>query len=356
MRARRWWQPGLTGRRTAGFLLVLLLVAGCGGDSQVHHQRVMVFGTLVDISIYGLSSEEAEPLLVAIEDTLQSRHEAWHAWQSSPLTQLNASLNDNGVATIPESLLPLFDRGLPLARATDYRFDPAVGGLVELWGFDQEPADNAEPPADRALAEWRENRPSVADLERDGRELRSQRRDWQLDFGGVAKGIALADIRRRIAAAEPDAAIVNAGGDLVTYRQPEERAWRIGVRSPTQGELLGELAVHRDEAAFTTGDYERGFEHEGRRYHHVLDPRTGRPARGLRAVTVLTEDPAKADAAATALLIAGPNEWQELASKLDLDRVLVVRPDHSVRATPAMAERFQAGEAAAGEVQTVSLP
>lgn len=356
MRARPWQTGTRIGTRLAACLFGLTLVAGCGGDSRVHHQRVMVFGTLVDISLYGLAAEDAEPLLATIEDELQTRHETWHAWQTSPLTELNASLNDNGEATIPEPLLPLFDRGLPLARATDYRFDPAVGGLVRLWGFHQEPAEDAEPPGDEALAEWRDNRPSVADLERDGRELRSDRRDWQMDFGGVAKGIALAQVRRRIAEAEPDAAIVNAGGDLVTYGQPGGRAWRIGVRNPTQGELLGELAVHRDEAAFTTGDYERGFEHEGTRYHHVLDPRTGRPARGLRAVTVLAEDPAKADAAATALLIAGPDNWQELASQLDLDRVLVVRPDRSIRATPGMAKRFEASDTVADEVVTVSLP
>ncbi|MDN3516106.1 FAD:protein FMN transferase [Aquisalimonas lutea] len=344
------------GRRLLALGLAAAVLAACSGEPDVHHRRMLVFGTMVDISLYGLPDDRAEPLLAEMEAHLRQRHDAWHAWEDSALTRFNEQLRKEGRARIHGPLRPLFDQGLPLARRTGYRFDPGIGALARAWGFHGDLSGEAQPPSDAFLRDWRAHPHSAADLERDGDMVTTDTRDMRLDFGAVAKGIALAEVHEQLAATEVDAGIVNAGGDLVTIRQPGQRRWRIGIRHPEAEGVVGTLSVDADEAVFTSGDYERRFEHEGNRYHHILDPDTGRPARGLRAVTVIHEDPALADAAATALMVAGPDDWRRVAAELELDHVLVITPQQRVRATPAMARRLDPDREADMTFETVELP
>jgi thiamine biosynthesis lipoprotein len=95
------------------------------------------------------------------------------------------------------------------------------------------------------------------------------------------------------------------------------------------------------ECIMTSGDYERRFEHEGEHYHHLLDSRTGRPARGAISVTVIARNCARADAAATALFIAGEEQWPRVAAAMAVEQVMRVAPDGSVALTPAMANRLR---------------
>ena len=101
------------------------------------------------------------------------------------------------------------------------------------------------------------------------------------------------------------------------------------------------IETQGDESVFTSGDYERGFDYQGRHYHHVLDPRTGYPAEGARSVTVIHPDAATADAAATALLVAGADEWLKVARDLQLRWVMRVDDEGTVHLTPAMAARVR---------------
>jgi len=90
---------------------------------------------------------------------------------------------------------------------------------------------------------------------------------------------------------------------------------------------------------FTSGDYERYYMYKGKRYHHIIDPRTGYPAEGSQSVTVITKDSGLADAAATALFVAGPDHWYELAKKLGLKQVLLVDSEGKIHVSPQMLER-----------------
>lgn len=345
-----------TGCRLLALGLAAAALAACSGEPDIHHQRMLVFGTMVDVSLYGLAEDQAEPLLAEVETHLRERHDAWHAWEDSALTRFGEQLREEGQARIHGPLRPLFNQGLPLARRTGYRFDPGIGALARAWGFHGDLPDDAQPPSDAFLQEWRAQPHSAADLERDGDTVTTDVRDMYLDFGAVAKGIVLAEVQQQLAETGLDAGIVNAGGDLVTVRQPGQRRWRIGIRHPKGDGVVGTLGVDANEAVFTSGDYERRFEHGGNHYHHILDPETGQPARGLRAVTVIHEDPALADAAATALMVAGADEWRRVAAELTLDRVLVITPQQQVRATPAMAQRLEPDRETDMTFATVELP
>jgi len=106
---------------------------------------------------------------------------------------------------------------------------------------------------------------------------------------------------------------------------------------------------------FTSGDYERFFEYEGKRYHHIIDPRDGYPARGTRSVTVLHERGSTADAAATALFVAGPSRWQEIARRMGIDRVMLVDDRGQIHISLAMAQRVQFLDSPPPTLQVVDL-
>ena len=141
----------------------------------------------------------------------------------------------------------------------------------------------------------------------------------------------------QLQAAGHEHAIINAGGNLRVAGRRGDRPWRIAVRHPRPDDarrFLATIEVTGDAAIITSGDYERYFEHGGRRYHHLLDPRSGRPARGLQSLTVIGDSATDADALSTALFVAGPSGWPALAEQLGAEAVIAVDSEGVVTATP----------------------
>jgi thiamine biosynthesis lipoprotein len=151
-----------------------------------------------------------------------------------------------------------------------------------------------------------------------------------IDLGGFAKGVAVDRAIALLHERGVDNAIVNAGGDLRAIGRRGDRPWKIGVRAPRGGGILAAIEISGDESVFTSGDYERFFDFQGRRFHHILDPRTGYPTLGLVSVTVVHDDAATADAACTALMVAGPERWPAVAKALGIRHVMVVDADGRV--------------------------
>jgi thiamine biosynthesis lipoprotein len=145
-------------------------------------------------------------------------------------------------------------------------------------------------------------------------------------------------------------AIVNAGGDLRAIGRRGERPWRIAVRKPAGG-VIGAVEVRGDEALFTSGNYERFRLDREERYPHILDPRTGWPVEGIVSATVITSEGVLADAAATALVVAGLEEWPQVARAFGLDQVLIIDESGTVYMTADMAARVRF----TGEVEQVII-
>jgi thiamine biosynthesis lipoprotein len=115
----------------------------------------------------------------------------------------------------------------------------------------------------------------------------------------------------------------------------------VGVRDPRSSGVLGTIDLEPGEAALSSGDYERRYESGGEVFHHIIDPRTGRPSRGAAGTTVVSADPVLGNAAATALMVAGPDRFEEIARRLGVDCALLVAPDGRRLATPCMARRLR---------------
>jgi thiamine biosynthesis lipoprotein len=162
----------------------------------------------------------------------------------------------------------------------------------------------------------------------------------QLDFGGIAKGHAVDLTIDRLRSLGIENAIVNAGGDLRAIGDHGDRPWRVAVRQPGGG-IIASVQVKGDEAIFTSGIYERFREDQQERYPHILNPATGWPAGDIASVTVISDEGLLADAAATALLVAGLEKWPEVARALALEEVALVDESGTIYMTPAMQKRLQ---------------
>jgi len=320
-------------------LLPVLLLAACARAAGPVQRSFFAMGTLVEVTLYDVPQERAERLLDDIEADFQRMHHEWHAWEEGPLVHVNRAIAQGRSVEIPAVIAPLLPPAIRLSEASNHLFNPAIGRLIALWGFQSdEPARQPPDPAD--IERLVRANPRMTDLVIEDGRLRSRNPMVQLDFGGFAKGWAIDRVIEKLRAAGVENAIVNAGGDLRAIGRHGNRPWRVGVRHPRRKDaLLAVLEVQGDESVFTSGDYERYFEYQGRRYHHIIDPRTGWPAEGAASVTLIHREAATADAAATALLIAHEDEWREIARRMGIDQVLRVEQDGRIVMTPAMARR-----------------
>jgi len=321
-------------------LVCLPLLTSC----QRHGEQsadLFVFGTIVEIKLWGVSTEDASRAFADIQQMFQSMHRDWHAWEPGRLVDINKAFAAGQPATADTDIVEMIRRSQYLETATGGRFNPAIGALIDLWGFHTSDFPIEGPPPSQAqISAILDQHPSTHDIHIEGLEVSSGNPAVQLDFGGIAKGYAVDLTIARLREMGIDNAIVNAGGDLRAIGTHGDRPWRVAVRKPGGGNA-GSVQVHGDEAIFTSGNYERFRQDQTSRYPHILDPATGWPAKDVASATVITDEGIVADAAATALVVAGLDGWPEVARALKLRQVAVVDEDGTIYLTPAMDERLQ---------------
>jgi len=335
-----------TTRRTAAVsavlagLLSLVLLSACQ-QAEEHSAELFVFGTIVEVKLWDASSEQANRAFAELQDMFQGMHRNWHAWEPGTLVDINHGFAKGQPVEADQDIVDMIRRSQLMEQQTGGRFNPAIGGLIRLWGFHTSDYPVIGPPPDQAdIDAILAHHPSSLDIRIDGLRLSSENPLVQLDFGGIAKGYAVDLAIRHLQAMGLSNAIVNAGGDLRAIGNHGDRPWRVAVRKPGGG-ILGAVEVHGDEALFTSGNYERFRQDNQERYPHILDPHTGWPVEDVASVTVITGEGIVADAAATALVVAGLDGWPDVAHAMGLNQVLVVDESGKVYLTPEMDQRVE---------------
>lgn len=321
------------------FLITTLLVLTACQAEQIYTDRFYSFGTIVEASLISNEAKKAEQAMRLIQSELQRMHNQWHAWQESDLTSLNQNLQQQIWFSTEPELFEMVALSREYYQSSDGLFDPAIGGLISAWGFHRSDFDDAPKPDMKSIADLQQQQASMADIEFDNTRLRGTSPQLQLDLGGLAKGYGLGKISKQLQQLGITNFILNAGGDVVTNGQHGSRAWRVGIRSPEPGKVVATINTQGDEAVFSSGNYERYYETKEDRIHHLIDPRTAQPATSLTATTVLHQNAALADAAATALLIAGTKDWRRIADQMGITHALVIEQSGKIHLTDAMRER-----------------
>lgn len=302
----------------------------------------VIFGGLTDVELRGVSEAEASTAFGAIGELLQRDQRAWHPWEPSDLTRLNAAIATGQPYRTSSELSGLLRQAQQAYVASDGLFNAAIGRLVRLWGFHTSdyPITTPPPPAPNIAAALA-TQPRMDELViSDDGSVVSHNRAIQLDLNGLAEGYAAEQIAGLLRQRGITNALINIGGDVLALGQAVDRPWRVGIRSPQHRTFAGaELRGH--EALFSSGNYNKFREADGQRWGHVLDPRTGQPARGVAAVSVIHDDAVTADVASTALMVAGSDDLERIARSLGVACVVLVGENGTVWMTPAMQRRLE---------------
>ena len=322
--------------------MLLWALAACS-PPPLHQQQAYVFGTLVEVSVHGAPEAQARQAVAAVLARFDELHRTLHAWQPSELSRLNAALTRGERATVtPELAAMLRDAQVWSSQSNDL-FNPAIGGLIALWGFQADTPQSRVPDA-VAIAEWVNLRPRMADLHIENNTVWSSNPAVRLDLGGYAKGRALDDAVVILKTHAIANALVNIGGNVIALGAHGDRPWRVGIQHPRQPGTLATLDLHDGEAIGTSGDYQRYFEADGRRYSHLIDPRSGFPVDDMQSVTVLVtgeQAGTRSDALSKPLLIDGAARLAEHASRLGVAHYLAVDGAGQIHVSPAMKARLR---------------
>lgn len=331
--------------RSAQYGLGLMLLWGLAACSPppLVQQQAYVFGTLVEVSVYGAPEAQAQRALTAVLARFDTLHRSLHAWQPSELSRLNTALAQGQRAPVSPELAAMLHDAQALSTQSGDLFNPAIGGLIALWGFHSDAPQPRVPDA-AAIARRVKDAPRMRDLHIEQNAVWSDNPTVQLDLGGYAKGVALDEAVRILKAQGIHNALVNIGGNVIALGTHGKRPWRVGIQHPRQAGTLATLDLRDGEAIGTSGDYQRYFEVSGQRYSHLIDPRTGRPATGMQSVTVLVAGKragTRSDALSKPLFIDGAEHLAQHAVRMDIAAYLAVDASGQIHASPAMTARLR---------------
>jgi thiamine biosynthesis lipoprotein len=333
-------------REAGRFALALLGVLGvAGARADEYRASSYVFGTIAQITVLDVDPARARRAVERVLGEFDRMHRDLHAWKPGELVALNQAIarGEANIGTTPE-IAALIRQAQDLAARSGGLFNPAIGRLVALWSFHRDKPGGPVPDAEdirRLVAAH----PRMSELSVRGDEVTCTNPVVQLDFGGYAKGYALDRAADLLRAQGVSNALVNIGGNAMALGSHGGRPWRVGLDAPRGAGLLATLDLNDGEAVGTSGDYRRYYEIDGKRYSHIIDPRTGYPVAGVESVTVLVSGGegagALSDAASKPMFIEGRSGWRQAAAGMGVSRAMLVDGEGIVHITKELAARLR---------------
>ena len=324
-------------------LLAVWLLGSCSSKELLYQEQGYVFGTLVEVSIYGESEEKSKQVVSEVMQEFQRLHTMLHAWQPSELSDLNAAIARGESAAVSDEMVAILQDATRISLQSHGMFNPAIGGLVGLWGFHADEFKPVQPP-EQDIAKWVAANPQMSDLSIVRDRVESKNPAVQLDLGGYAKGYALGRAAALLRKRGINNALINIGGNVMALGKRGERPWRVGIQHPRKSGALASLALRDGEAIGTSGDYQRYFMLGDVRYCHLINPHTGYPMQAVQAVTILTHGPRAgvlSDAASKPLFMSGVKGWRNAAKLMDLDSAMLVDEQGRVHVTADLQKRLE---------------
>ena len=326
-------------------LLVLPLLAcranspGANGPQLIERTRASM-GAEARLTAWTSDGATAAAAFEEVFEELERLESLMSVWrEGSDIVRLNQAAGRAPVVVSPE-VMEALRAARDIGDWTDGAFDVTFGALSGIWKFDHD-QDNRIPSADEIarrvpLVDYRALELNVAT-----RTAYIAGRGMRAHLGGIGKGYAVDRAAALLRSRGVDDFMIQFGGDLYVGGRRGDRPWRLGIQDPRGAADSSFAAIDLTDSAFSTsGDYERFFLSNGRRYHHILDPRTGEPARGCRSVTIVAASATLADALSTGVFVLGPAKGMALIERLPDVEGVIVDGDNRVLISSGLKERL----------------
>ena len=302
-------------------LLLILLFSGISALWLIHKPPITtraaeIFGARITIIIYDFPAERANAAINNVLEHFEDMHRRFHPWQKGETATINRAIaNKQLPITVSAPMAIMLSLSIDYARRSNGLFNPAAGKLFGLWGFHSDTLPKT-PPSQSAIHAAIAVLPDMQKIILSERILKYTPPATQFDFGAIAKGAALDDAKSILRQRGIKNALINIGGNILAMGNNGKRPWQILLYPKTLT-----IALNDGEAVATSGDTVRAFIYQGKRYHHIIDPRTGYPA-AISTASAISDDSKHAgaisDAAATALVIANEDEARQIARNFNL--------------------------------------
>lgn len=308
---------------SALILFLFLFLSACDREAAVTFKKTeTVMGTEVSVTVVAKSRDDGERAIEAAFDEVRRLDRMMSLYKDdSEITSINMFAGKKPVRVSPE-IIDVVDAANRISELTHGTFDITVGPLIVLWQMRLE--EGKVPTQEEIDAVKRRVGYRNIRIDRKRSEIFLERPGMIMDLGGAAKGYA-ADRAAAVLASHgiKDAVVAVAGDIRVMGRRPNGAPWRIGIQHPRDKDKTIAVLELSDISISTSGDYERFKIIGKKRYHHIIDPRTGRPAEGMESVTVIGGTGAVIDPLTTALFILGPKDGMDIVKKLGYEAVFV---------------------------------
>ena len=272
----------------------------------VHRASRLMLGTRIDLVVQGLSSPNAAHAHQAAFDRMAQLEAMMSRYRPDSVVSALNRATGRAAIVVPNELMTVLQAARRLAETSEGRFDVTVGSL-QAWDF--RPGARGVPDESVLRAQRGLVGIDALALDEDAGTAWLQRRGVQIDLGGVAKLPILQAGLQVLVQHGVEGALVNGGGDVLVHGLVDGRPWRVGLRDPRRPEtLLGQVELSHRGVVAASGDYERFRWHQGQRLHHILDPRTGHPTRGLRGLALVSNRIDAVNGMGAAMMVGGA-DW-----------------------------------------------
>jgi len=294
-------------------------------------------GTVVEITLVGDDEEGAKKAALQAFQEIKRIEQLMSPWiDSSDVTRINQSAGKEWVKVSQETLR-VIKKAKEISELSEGGFDITVGPLTQLWRIARErgiPPSTEELKRKLDLVNFRNLM-----IDQEGK-IFLRKKGMAIDLGGIAKGHAVDRAFELLRTLGYKNLIVNAGGDLRVGGSKIDQPWSIGIQDPRSSEKIMATVTISDSAIATSGDYEKFFFYQGKRYHHIFNPKDGLPSDGCQSVTIICKEGMVADALATAVFVLGPEKGYVLCQKLKGVDCLIVDKEGKIILSPGLKNRI----------------
>jgi thiamine biosynthesis lipoprotein len=313
-------------------LLIFLLTLLDKFTVKKYADSKVLMDTAVEMTVYG---KDKKKLIDAVDSGFKEIQRIENLLsnyiEGSDVSNINSA--DGATVNVNEETVSIIEESIKIGNLTDGAFDITLGYLGDLWDFTSESPSVPDDAAIKKILQHTGNEKIVINKHSENKDatfsVRLSDSKAKIDLGGIAKGYAIKMAARALKRNGIKSGLIDAGGDIVVIGSKKGKYFKVGIKSPDDDSIIGIVNAH-DVAIVTSGDYERCFIKDGVKYHHILDPKTGYPARGCRSVTVIAKDATVTDALSTAIFVLGHEKGIGIIDSLDDVEAMIVDDKNEV--------------------------